>query len=322
MKLLHVARNGKKTNFTNVAMNYSWLGDKSQVARTLRCSVLSSSLDKQIRSISMDEGEVIILYDDDGNELFRGFIMRKQRSLSGFAVEYTAYDGLIYVKRSKISRNFKKTTAEAITRTVCAELGVQVGNLASTGGHSQSFAAINKPGYNAILEAYTNASKITGKKYIPVMKQNKVHVIEKGKTIAKTRLTASTNIEDATYTGSIEDIVNVVKIVDDKGNYIGTISNDVSKEAYGTFQEIYRKEKDVDSRKAAQSLLKDIERTATVSALGGDEYDQITGNAIYIREAQTGLTGLFFIDGDEHTFAEGQHKINLTLQFQNMMDEV
>lgn len=322
MKLIHVSRSGKKTDFSEIAKNYSWSGDKSQVARMLRCSVLSSSIDKYFRSISIEIGETILLYSDQGTELFRGYIFRKERSLGGFQVEYTAYDALIYLTRSKISRNFKKTTAEAITRTICAELGVAVGAIAST-GYTQTLAALNKTGYKVILEAYTKASKITGKKYIPIMQKNKLDIIEKGKTKSKTRLTADTNIEDATYTESIEDkTVTVVKITDDKGNYVGEVSNADNKKNYGTLQEIYQKEKGVDSRKAAQSMLKGIERTATVQALGNDDFDQVTGNAIYIKEEQTGLTGLFYIDADEHSFSEGQHKISLTVEFQNMMDEV
>lgn len=40
-----------------------------------------------------------------------------------------------------------------------------------------------------------------------------------------------------------------------------------------------------------------------------------------VKEPYTGLSGVFFIDGDSHTWKNGIYTNKLTLNFQNLMDE-
>ncbi|KEQ25583.1 hypothetical protein ET33_02360 [Paenibacillus tyrfis] len=77
-----------------------------------------------------------------------------------------------------------------------------------------------------------------------------------------------------------------------------------------------------DARAEAEKLLKDVNRVADVEIAGNEEmYDLIAGNAVQQVESFTGLTGLFYIDSDAHTFENGQHTIRLSLNFKNIMDE-
>ena len=65
-------------------------------------------------------------------------------------------------------------------------------------------------------------------------------------------------------------------------------------------------------------MLQGIEKTAEIEGLGNIEC--ITGNAVKIKEPYTGLTGLFYINNDEHTWRDGQHTMSLGLSFKNIMD--
>ncbi|WP_163854642.1 XkdQ/YqbQ family protein [Paenibacillus elgii] len=77
-----------------------------------------------------------------------------------------------------------------------------------------------------------------------------------------------------------------------------------------------------DARAEAEKLLQDVNRVADVELVGNvDMYDLIAGNAVQQVESFTGLTGLFYIDSDSHTFENGQHTIRLSLNFKNIMDE-
>lgn len=40
-----------------------------------------------------------------------------------------------------------------------------------------------------------------------------------------------------------------------------------------------------------------------------------------VKEPYTGLSGVFFIDADSHTWKNGIYTNKLTLNFQNLMDE-
>jgi len=77
-------------------------------------------------------------------------------------MQITAYDGLIYLTKSKGTYNFKKMTAEAITKKVAGDFGISVGTLAST-GIGQSFIADSQGIYDIIMQAYTGAAKQNGK---------------------------------------------------------------------------------------------------------------------------------------------------------------
>ena len=113
----------------------------------------------------------------------------------------------------------------------------------------------------------------------------------------------------------MENAINVVKIYDENGNYKGQVTLDGIP---GILQDIYKAEKGHDMQSRARGMLKDIERTAEIEAIG--DVECITGNAVVIKEPYTGLSGLFYIDNDEHTFSNGQHTMRLGLSFKNMMD--
>ena len=150
---------------------------------------------------------------------------------------------------------------------------------------------------------------------MPRMDKGKLNVIEKGSTITKFVLDAKTTIINSTYSESIENSINKVKMYDENGKYIGEVTlNGIP----GILQDIYKKEKGHDAQSRAKGMLRGVERTAEVEAIG--DVECITGNAVVIKEPYTGLSGLFYIDNDEHTFSNGQHTMSLGLAYKNMMD--
>lgn len=56
-----------------------------------------------------------------------------------------------------------------------------------------------------------------------------------------------------------------------------------------------------------------------MEALG--RIEAITGNSIVVRDEHTGLSGLFYIDGDSHTFVNNVYEMQMTIAFENIMDE-
>ena len=76
---------------------------------------------------------------------------------------------------------------------------------------------------------------------------------------------------------------------------------------------------DEDFTQKANKTLKSAERKITVTNFGGSEY--ITGKKVVVKEPYTGLSGVFFIDGDTHNWKNGIYTNKLTLNFENLMDE-
>lgn len=318
MKVILINSSGTK-DITQLVTSIVWSGDYRQAARKLEVNIAASPTDYYLPKANIALGNMLKLLTDDGIELFRGYVFYKEKSISNNEMRITAYDGLIYLLKSKGTYNFKKMTAEAITKKVANDFGIPVGTLAST-GIVQSFIADNQTIYDIIMQAYTNASKQNGKKYMPIMQQGKLNVIEKGKTVASYVLSPDANIQDATYSESIENMVNRVKIYDENKNLIGTVENTDWIKLYGVLQDVYTKEKGRDAQTVAKNMLKGVEQTASLSGVLGNT-DCITGNAVQVKEPYTGLVGLFYIDTDTHTWQDGQYTMDLGLSFQNVMDE-
>jgi hypothetical protein len=318
MKVILVNTEGYK-DITQLVTSITWSGDYQQAARKLDITVAVSPHDVYLPKVFIGPGQMLKLQTNDGTELIKSFVFSRQKSYQGTDMQITAYDGLIYLTKSQMSYNFKNMTAEAITTKVCNDLGIIPGNIISTGIAQQSYLAQGKTGYEIIMTAYTAASKQNGKKYLPIMNNGKLDVIEKGAVTASYVLDNGLNLTNATYSDSLESMVNRVIITDDKGNTVGKVENAEWMKSYGMIQAIYQREQGKDANIIASGMLKGLERKASVDALGNIEC--ITGRAIEIKEPYTGLSGLFFIDSDTHTWQNGQYSMNLTVSFQNMMDE-
>lgn len=321
MKLLHVSKEGGRTDLTHLVQRITWSGSYQEAARKLEVELAVSATDVWLRSPSVELADVLMLFSGKGEELFRGYVFGKSKTLTGNRLTINAYDGMIYLIKSELSRQFQQVTAEQIAEVVCRELEVPAGEMAYT-GIPQSFPHLAKTGYEAIMTAYTTAGRQNGKRYMPRMNAGKLDVVEKGAEVARRKVLASVHLTESSYGENLEDMVNTVLLADEKGNALGHISRPEWVSSYGLLQKVYQQEEGKDMATMAKSLLQDYRKNASVELLGGpDAYDLLAGNAVQVRESYTGLNGLFYIDEDTHTFENGQHMVALELNFQNVMDE-
>jgi len=309
MRIVHAGN-----DITQIVTSIRWSGDYKQAARVLEFGVVVHPHDPYLPKVTIGMGDMVYLFDDANNELFQGYVFFKEKSINNNEMTVTAYDGLIYLLKSKGTYNFKNMTPQAITQKICSDFGIPVGILASGSPLNRIFDA--ETIYNIIMTAYTIESKKSGRFFMPRMENGRLNIIEKGKTVATYQLDGETSIINSTYSESMENSINRVKIYDENNNYVGEVMLDGIP---GVLQDIYKAEKGLNPIIAAKSMLKGFERTAEIEALGN--VDCITGNAVKIKEPYTGLVGLFYIDNDEHTFNNGQHMMRLGLSFQNIMDE-
>ena len=174
--------------------------------------------------------------------------------------------------------------------------------------------------YDIIMQAYTKASRQTGALYICRMAGTKLSVEVKGNEVQNFVLAEEYNITNTVYQETIENMVNTVKIYDDTGKQVGEVKNDEWIRKFGTYQQIYKKEKGVNEITAATNLLSGIEKRVTLDGIDGD-LNCIAGNAVEVQDKAAGLAGIFWIDADTHIWENGTHMMNLELNFKNLMDE-
>lgn len=305
----------RTTDITKVVTQIVWSGDTEQAARKLEIKLIAPPVDTHIPKVNLAVGKMLRLYDDNRKELFSGYIFAQSLSRSGSTIQVTAYDGLIYLLKSKAVYNFKKTTAEAMTAKVAADFGIATDTLAQT-GIIQDLIQYNQSPYEIIKGAYTEAAKQNAKEYIIRMENDKLNVREKG--IGQTRyvLSSDGNITEAIYSESIENMVNRVAMVDDQGKFLDKVENTEWKQSYGLLQDVYQKEQGKDSYTIARNQLKGLERTGKITALGNTGC--ISGSAVNINEPYTGLTGLFYISSDTHTWQDGRYTMEIGLEFKKV----
>lgn len=297
----------------------TWSGDSGQISRKLEFTIAKNSLDPNMPNVTINEGDQVLFQADSGEFLFGGIIFDIEKTASSNLVRYLAYDLLFYVNGSELTKDYNGT-AEDIARDVCGALGITAGTMAAT-GLVISNPCVKKTGYQIIQSSYTAAARQNGRKYMVTMEQvNRVSVIEKGQD-SGVILTGDANLSEASYKTTLQNLVNRVLITDSKGIVVGTVEDTESQASYGLIQKIVEQEDGKDVTAEARNMLHGSDPSAAVTGLP-DDVRAVTGYALLVQEAETGLYGRFFIESDSHQYANGEASMSLTLAFQNLMEEV
>lgn len=128
------------------------------------------------------------------------------------------------------------------------------------------------------------------------------------------------NLIEATYKSTLQNLVNRVLITDKNNNIIKTVEDAESIRKYGLVQKVLKQNDGEDATAQAQKMLITVESSATVSGVPND-FSAVSGYSIIVQETDTGLYGQFYIESDTHTFSCGKAQMDLTLAFENLMDE-
>lgn len=310
MKILLVEKSGLSTDISQLVSSIGFSGDISTVARKLDIEIAYNPADSFLPSVKIELANMVIFYDDEGIERFRGFVFTKSKGGNSKSIKVTAYDGLIYLSKSKVTYNFKGVEPSEIVKIVCNDLSVPVGNLIRTSARVKEVYK-TKSAYEVIKLAYKKATLLTGKQYIPRMNKGKLDItILGGETVSK--ILTPTNSE---YTQTIENMINKIVVKDDNGNTKDVLSK-FELLGYGTIADEYTIEKGVDYKTAVKILFNGEDNTGNVEGLG--DFNAISGRKIQVKEAITGIVGVFLITSDSHTVSGGQHTMKLTLDFEGV----
>lgn len=105
------------------------------------------------------------------------------------------------------------------------------------------------------------------------------------------------------------------------GTYKFTGAAAEAQKLYGVMERhiIQRENESAGADASARKLLEDgkVEKTVTVNVLG--DLSLLTGETVVVKEARTGLAGVFWIDADIHTWKNNDYYTKLTLNCRNVM---
>lgn len=297
----------------------SWSGNVMSAGRSLEFAVLNNPYDENLRIPAISTGNYVA-FQGSSKELFYGQIFAIERSSEIGTITYTAYDMMKNLLESNGRYNFKNQTPEAIAAQVLGDIEVPYNHLEPTGINIKSMICDSTSYYDIILGAYTQAFRMTGKRYLPMIWQREFGVWPAIYTVGNFTLSDDLNITSASISESMDGIKNVIRIYDDKGKQVGEVSDDPSTYLFGIFADVYEVEKGVDPTTAAKNMLKTTPmQNISVSAIG--DSNCLSGYSVVVKDAATGLSGKYWIKSDKHTWQGGVYTMDLELSFEQLMDE-
>lgn len=297
----------------------TWAGGVLSAGRSLEFTVLNDPYDSGLKIPAVCVGDYISFLVGT-EELFYGQIFSIERSTTIGTITYTAYDMMKNLLESTGKYNFKNVTPEAIAARVLVDIQVPYNHLEPTGINIKSMLCDSKAFYDIIMGAYTQAYRITGNRYLPMIWQRAFGVWPAVYTVGNFTLSDDLNVTAASISETMDGIKNTVKIYDDKGKQVGEVKDDTSLKQFGTFQDVYTTEKGVDPTTAARNMLKvDPTQNISMSAIG--DKNCLSGYSVAVKDAATGLSGKYWIKTDKHTWQNETYLMELELSFEQLMDE-
>lgn len=310
---------GKTYDISEACSSVTWSGSVLQASRNAEIAYINAPYDPRVNIPAIVTGDYLSLTDK--TEVFFGQFYGSERNSRTGTINHEARDPIKHMLDSTGKYNFKNMTPEDIAARVCADVQMPVGELAATGINIKSMLCNGKSIYDIVMGAYTQAYRMTGKRYLAYMAERKFTVQEQNIILGGGYyLSDDLNITKSSVVEKADEIVNQVKIYDEKGVQTGEVKDDESIRKYGIYQSTYDQEKGVDSSTAAKGMLKTVpEQTITVSGIG--DINCISGRGVIVRDSATGLSGLYWIKSDKHIWSEDAYTMELELTFDKLMDE-
>lgn len=314
MKML-LTHGSDTRDITRLLISWTWSGDKSTICRQLAGEIAFI----EDSSLPVPEVGDLVTMIDGTETLFVGVILLRSLGSEDSSMSFTSYDYGFYLQRNDGTYKFTGATPEAMTRMACAEKGLPVAQLPSTGIQLwRKFAGVKLN--QLITTAWTLASEKNGKSY--AIRYTPRGLLVKERTVSSSSLVlkASSNLMDATTKEDATQMVNSVAIYDSNGNLLRRTGDSAAQKLYGVMEQhvIQGDGKAADADATAKKALEDgkFQRTVTVNVLGNTSL--LTGETVVVREAKTGLEGVFWIDADVHTWKNNNYYTKLTLNCRNV----
>ena len=313
---LYLTKSAGTRDITTILTMWTWSGDKATISRQLSGTVA------YIENSQLPVPEIgdLVTMLEGTEKKFVGIILQRSLGSEDSTMDFTAFDYGYYLQRNDGTYKFTGASPEEMTRLVCGDRSIPVAQLPSTGLQLwRKFAGVKLN--QLITTVWTLASEKNGKTY--ALRYTPAGLLVKERSVSQSSLVlkASSNLMDATTKEDASQMVHSVAIYDSNGNFLRRIGDSDAQKLCGVMeQHITQSEgKEADADATARKALEDgrQKRTVTVNVLGDTAL--LTGETVEVREAKTGLTGIFWIDADIHTWKNKNYYSKLTLNCRNVM---
>ena len=289
-----------------------WKGGINGTSRTLEVKYLDDATIAKL-------GDKVEFYVNE-DKLFTGKVFSVEVTGQSQIKTFSCFDNSIYLNKNYFVKNFNKKKPSQILKEICGELKLEVGAVPKDIVDC-TYPAINRSGYQIILNAYTIQHRKDKKIYSIVSNDGKIDIIEQG-ALADVLLHSEQDIKSSKYGEDIEKMVNqivIYKTEKEKQQIVDKVENKDDKEKYGLFQKVMQYDKDRDNINNAKEMLKSVEKTGNITCIGNVLIQ--SGYSIGIHEPHTNLVGSFLVKNDTHIWENDVYYCDVELAFENVMDK-
>ena len=316
---LIIVRTGSTSGkeISQLCESITWAGSRNSPTRTLEFTLIDDDGYKHDRAeINIEKGWHA-LFTYDGDELFRGIILRQTHQHSKKA-SYKAYDVGIYLSNNKDTWVYESKTATYIFKDVCSRLGLTVGSAASTTYTIEDLTKKKTTAWDAIEDALSLDYENTGTQHYVYAKKGKLYLVKRSENLKQWVLETDVNIAAYKYEKSFEDIKTRIKLLSSENTTLASATNLSLEKKIGIFQDVDTPDESLTTaqiKSLAKTMLAEesaVEETLTLSRVLG-QTDVISGVAVYVEIDALDIAKTFYVDSDTHTFKGNSHLMSLTL---------
>lgn len=318
IQLKCVKSDGKGFDITPLVNSIRWSGDKNSCSRKLEFDIVASANDKNVPKFDIPLSSLILFFED-GKQLFRGFVYDRSLSSGGNSTSFTCFDYAEKLNKIKVSYNIKNKTAQDVFRMILKDHGYEVDKDVAGDSTKITDVFINETIHDVVMECYRRQGLKSGKPYMIFAKDKRLGTRVRGAYATASTFEEGKNIISSDFSESTQNMVTKVIIIDEKGNKKGEVIDSENRKIHGLFQEMYQIEEGKDSKVEAKAMLKGVENSCSLEGYG--DTSCLTGFCVKVQDSHTGLVGKFYIDSDTHTWQGGNYTISLGLNFENLVDK-
>lgn len=295
-----------------------WSGKKGAAARSIEVTMLDDDAKGQPRvTMNLEEGYTCI-FKWNGEELFRGIIMKQTLSQKKMN-KWKAYDICIYLANSKDSFSYDNKTLTQIFNDCIKRAGLSAGSVAKTSHVIPSLKKSKSYFADCLFDAMSTQYSSTGNRYYFRANKNNVDLLLRKEQSTQWVLEIGANIISYSYTQSIEKVKTRFRIYSKEGSVVYEKSNAELEKKLGSIIMIDSVDDDYNDaqiKELVNTMLKENgypERSLNVEALG--IVSAIAGGCLYVKIPHLNISRTFYIDADSHKFSGEKHTMSLTLNF-------
>lgn len=268
--------------------------------------------------MSFQEGDPVCFYYDN-KLVFLGYVFTKKRDKEHH-IEVTCYDQIRYLK-NKYSYGWENKTATQIIKALCADLGLNTGNMDNTAYVIPSLMEENKAALDIVLEVLEETLANTGNMFVFYDNAGKLEVKNCTNMISTTLIMEDT-AENFDYSSSIDnETYNSIVLYykdDNEKIQLFTASSESKIKQWGVLRYFEEVKNPTIGKNKAQSLLKLYnKKTRELKVTGAFGDITVRGGTLIPVKLNLGdiiTNNYMLVEKVTHTFDNDHYTMDLTLE--------